>query len=455
MSPHQPPPRCRGPVARRDVLRAGALALGGVTLPRLIAARADARPPDTSVILFWMWGGPSHYETFDPKPDAPEEVRGPFRPTATPVPGTQICELFPRLARLADRYALVRSLRHESAIHNDSSIEVLTGKPVPRPDPTSSALSEHPDFGMVAAALRRSAVPAMPGYVGIPKVPFMVRPTYLGVTAHGFATGDPAAPGFRPTALAPAAGLDPGRLSTRHDLVGQLDDARRRAHEAPGGLGGVRGRALDLLTSPAVAAAFNLAREAPRTRDRYGRHLWGQSCLLARRLVEAGTAVVTVDALAPTLSDRYFSWDDHINAQTKWDLADAMRYRAPFMDQAVSALLEDLHERGLNRRVMVVAMGEFGRTPRVVRDSGTGVTGRDHWPHAYTALVAGGRVPGGTVVGATNRRGEHPQHRPVGPQDLLATLYRHLGIDPRHELHDATGRPIPLLPFGEPIAELG
>jgi hypothetical protein len=402
-----------------------------------------------------MWGGPSHYETFDPKPDAPEEVRGPFRPTRTPVPGTHVCELFPRLARRADRYALVRSLHHDSGVHNDSSIEVLTGKPVPRPDPTSTALSEHPDFGMIVAHIRRAGPAGLPGYVGIPKVPFMVRPTYLGVAAHGFVSGDPSAANFRPTTLVPAAGLDAGRMAVRDDLVGRLDEARRRADISSGGLGGVRGRAVELLTSPAVAAAFDVGREDPRLRDRYGRHLWGQSCLLARRLAEAGTAVVTIDALAPTLSDRYFSWDDHINPQTKWDLADAMRYRAPFMDQALSALLDDLRDRGLDRRVMVVAMGEFGRTPRVVRDAGTGVTGRDHWPHAYTALVAGGRVPGGVVVGATNRRGEHPQHRPLGPQDLLATVYRHLGIDPRRELHDATGRPVPILPFGEPIAELG
>ena len=204
-----------------------------------------------------------------------------------------------------------------------------------------------------------------------------------------------------------------------------------------------------------MARAFDLRREPEKLRDRYGRHLWGQSCLLARRLVEAGTVAVTVDALAPQFNlKRYFSWDDHVNPMTKWDLADAMRYRAPFMDEAVSALIDDLHARGLERRVMVVCVGEFGRTPRVVRHTGSGVTGRDHWPQAFCALVAGGGVRGGQVVGSTNARGEYPKERPLTPQDLLATMYRHLGIDPDHEFQDTLGRPVPVLAHGKAIREL-
>jgi uncharacterized protein (DUF1501 family) len=207
-----------------------------------------------------------------------------------------------------------------------------------------------------------------------------------------------------------------------------------------------------MLVNPRVATAFDLSREDPRLRDRYGRHLWGQSCLLARRLAEAGAAVITIDALAPTLSDRYFSWDDHINVQTRWDLADAMRRRAPFLDQALSALIEDIASRGLDRRVLVVAVGEFGRTPRLVRADG--LSGRDHWPDAQSALVAGGSLRMGQVIGATNRRGEYPVERPLTPKDLLATIYRHLGIDPRVEFRDFAGRPVPILPDGEPIREL-
>lgn len=436
------------PWNRRTILRAGALALGGLTLPKVLKARLNP-PPDTSVILFWMWGGPSHFETFDPKPSAPDGIRGPFRPINTSAPGIQVCELFPKIARQAKRFSLVRSLHHSLPNHNDGSIEVLTGKTPLRPDPTSTNVSEHPDFGMIAANLRSNS--GMPGYVGVPRVPFMVRPNYLGLTAHGFDAGDPSVPAYAPPNLALSTALTRDRVEQRHSLRGNLDWFRRTldrpdvAHD----------RALSLLTSPRVAQAFDLSKESPGLRDRYGRHLWGQSCLLARRLVEAGTVVVTVDALAPKLgNDRYFSWDDHINPTTKWDLADAMRYRAPFMDDAVATLIDDIHERGLQRKVMVVCVGEFGRTPRVVRDAGTGVTGRDHWPGAYCALVAGGGADGGRVIGATNARGEYPKERPLTPQDLLATLYHHLGIDPKHEFTDTLGRPIPVLYSGQPIPEL-
>src|SRR3954466_12313136 len=195
-----------------------------------------------------------------------------------------------------------------------------------------------------------------------------------------------------------------------------------------------------------------LSREDPRLRDRYGRHLWGQSCLLARRLAEAGSSVITIDALAPSLSERYFSWDDHINVQTRWDLGEAMRHRAPFMDQALSALIEDVYARGLERKVLIVAAGEFGRTPRLTHADG--LIGRDHWPAAQSALVSGGGLRMGQVIGATNRRGEDPVERPLTPKDLLATIYRHLGIDHRAEFRDLSGRPIPILPEGEPIREL-
>lgn len=440
--PHSP--------TRRTFLRAGALALGGLSLPELLAAQPPS-PPDTAVILFWMWGGPSHFETFDPKPDAPEGIRGPFRPTRTTVPGTQICELFPRLARQAHRFALVRSLHHALPNHNDGSIELLTGKTPARPDPTSTNFSEHPDFGMIAAELRGRRPAALPGYIGVPRVPFMVRPNYLGVSARGFDAGDPSTAVYSPPNLTLDQALTADRLAGRHSLKACFDGLRRRLDRTDI----LHEKARTLLTSPAVARAFDLSRESPKLRDRYGRHLWGQSCLLARRLVEAGTVVVTIDALAPKSgNERYFSWDDHLNPMTKWDLDDAMRYRAPFMDQAVAALIADLHDRGLQRRVMVVCVGEFGRTPRVVHDAGTGVSGRDHWTQAFCALVAGGGVRGGELIGATNSRGEYPKERPLTPQDLLASLYRHLGIDPRHEFVDSQGRPIPVLAEGKPIREL-
>lgn len=450
-------PRCPGPSSRREFLRLGTLALGGLTLDGLLAAReaSGLSPrPDRSVILFWMWGGPSQLETYDLKPDAPTEYRGPFRPIPSNVPGLDLCELFPRQARLGDRISLIRSLHHGMSSHNDGSIELLTGKTPAVPDPTSTARSDHPDFGMIASKLLGSRPDGLPRYVGIPRQPFMTQPTYLGVSHAAMATGDPSAAAYRPPNLSLSAGVNGHRLDDRRGLLGQFDRLRHDI-DRDGRLSGIdefRESALRMLTSPKIAEAFDLSREDPKLRDKYGRHLWGQGCLLARRLAEAGSNVITIDALAPTLSDRYFSWDDHINAQTRWDLADAMRYRAPFMDQAIAALIEDVHDRGLDQDVLIVATGEFGRTPRLVQSSG--LIGRDHWPDAQSALVSGGGLRMGQVVGATNARGEFPAERPLTPKDLLATIYRHLGIDPTVSFRDFSGRPFPVLAEGEPIREL-
>ena len=333
--------------------------------------------------------------------------------------------------------------------HNDASIELLTGKTPVRPDPTSTSRSDHPDLGMIASKLRGQRADGPPPYIGIPRQPFMTQPTYLGVSHAALATGDPSAPGFRPPNLSLVGGIDGSRLDDRRGLLSQFDRLRRAVDHTGDPF---RDAALQMLTNPQIATAFDLSREDPRLRDRYGRHLWGQSCLLARRLAEAGSTVITIDALAPTLSDRYFSWDDHINPQTRWDMRDAMRYRAPFMDQAISALIEDVYQRGLDRKVLIVAVGEFGRTPRLVNSSG--LIGRDHWPDAQAALISGGGLRMGQVVGATNRKGEYPAQRPLTPKDLLATIYRHLGIDRHAEFHDFSARPVPVLSEGEPIREL-
>ena len=447
---------CQGPLRRREFLRLGTLALGGLGLSDLLAARSIAgkADPGTSVILFWMWGGPSQYETWDPKPDAPDTIRGPFKPIHTAVPGMKICEVFPLQAQIADKFSLVRSLHHQMSAHNDGSIELLTGKTPARPDPTSTALSDHPDFGMIASHVRGKQPNGMPTYIGIPRQPFMTRPNYLGVSHSAFATGDPSVANFRPGGLILDAGLNSSRLDDRRGLRSQFDSLRR-GHELstkPETNDSFEESAFAMLTSPKVASAFDISREDPRLRDRYGRHLWGQATLLARRLAEAGSAVITIDALAPTLSDRYFSWDDHINPQTRWDMADAMRYRAPFMDQAISALIDDVYNRGLDQKILIVAAGEFGRTPRLVQSSG--LIGRDHWPDAMSALISGGGLKMGQVVGSTDRQGAYPADRPLTPKDLLATIYRHLGIDCRAEYRDKTGRPLPILAEGDPIREL-
>jgi hypothetical protein len=283
----------------------------------------------------------------------------------------------------------------------------------------------------------------------------MNRPNYVGQGHRGFATGDPSSPTFRPPNLHLVGGIDDARMYRRRSLLDHFDGMRREVdwRRAMRDSDDLRGRALDLLTSSNVAAAFDLNKEDPKLRDHYGRHPWGQSCLLARRLAEAGVAVITVDAAAPLPGQSlYFSWDDHANAQPGWDMAKGMRWRAPYLDQAVSKLIEDVHDRGLDRKILIVAMGEFGRGPRL--NTANGNIGRDHWPDAMCALVSGGGLRMGQVVGATNSKGEYPKERPLSPQDMLATMYRHLGIDFRHELKDFSGRPIPILRDGEPIDEL-
>jgi hypothetical protein len=444
-------------MSRREFLRIGTLALGGLTLPELLAARqaSGLAAPDTAVILFWMWGGPSHLETYDLKPDAPSEYRGPFKPIHTAVPGLDVCELLPRHARLGKRLSLVRSLHHTMSSHNDGSIEVLTGKTPAVPDPTSTATSQHPDFGMVASKVRGRRVGGLPQYVGIPRQPFMTRPAYLGLSHQGFHAGDPSSPTYSPPHLALAGGISSARLGDRRGLLARFDRLRRDIDLA-GKLEGadkLRGAALQMLTNAEIARAFDIGKEPSRLRDRYGRHLWGQSCLLARRLAEAGAGVITIDALAPEMGKPvYFSWDDHANAQPGWDLARGMHWRAPFLDQALAALIEDIYDRGLDRKILVAALGEFGRTPRLSHNSGC--LGRDHWPDAMCALLSGGGLRVGQVVGSTNSKGEYPKDRPLTPKDLLATFYRHLGIDYRQTFLDFTGRPIPILGEGEPIAEL-
>jgi uncharacterized protein (DUF1501 family) len=448
---------CTGPLPRRAFLRAGCLALGGITLADVLAARAAAGETtrDTSVILLYLHGGPSHLETYDLKPEAPLEYRSIFRPICTNVAGMDLCEHFPLQARLADKLALVRSVHHEMSSHSDGGIEVLTGKTPTRPDPTSTSRSEHPDLGHVASRLRGLHADGLPQYVALPQRLYMTQPAYLGLAHSAFAAGDPSNPSYAPPNLQLVAGVDGSRLDDRRALLEQFDRLRRGL-DVQGSLEAMdrfRATAMQMLTSSAAAAAFDLSREEDALRDRYGRHLWGQACLLARRLAEAGTAVITIYIDTPRTGQEFTNWDDHIlNAGRPGHFGRYMEIRLPYFDQALSALVEDIYARGVDRQIMVVALGEFGRTPRLSQNS-QGV-GRDHWPQAQSVLFAGGGLKTGQVVGATNRKGEYPTSRPLSPKDVLATIYRHLGIDLRHELHDFSGRPIPVLPWGEPIAEL-
>jgi hypothetical protein len=430
--------------------------LGALGLADVLASRAAAGNlhQDTSVILLYLHGGPSQLETYDLKPDAPIEYRSVFNPIPTNVPGIDICELFPQQARIADKFSLVRSLNHDVNIHSDGGIVVLTGKRPTILDPTSQSKSEHPDFGSIASRVRGYGTSAIPPYVAIPQQMYMTRPTYLGWHHSALEISNPESPRLRPGQV-DGAGRDSSQSVDRRRLVEQLD--RMPAAQDPTGRYETAERfrelAFQFLNSPNAAHAFDLSREDDAVRDRYGRHSWGHSCLLARRLAEAGTAVISLYINTPKSGDDYTNWDDHIqNAGRPGHFAHYMRYRLPYLDQSLSALIEDIYRRQLDRKILVVVMGEFGRTPRLSHNANG--TGRDHWPQAYTALVSGGGLRMGQVIGATNSKAEFPTERPYSPQDLLATIYRHLGINPADSIVDLQGRPIPILGTGEPIREL-
>lgn len=463
-------PRLAG---RREFLRLGLGGFAGLSLPGLLRARAQAGEAGaaggdgpTAVILVWLRGGASHLDTFDPKPLAPSEYRGPYGPIRTNVPGIEISELLPRLAGCADRYALVRSLSHTGGGHPAGSLQMLSGDP----DVRDKQGPKYPDWMSVAHHLRSGRKRSLPNYVTVNPVDHydgfgIAGPAYLGPAHEPFAVvGDPSRPDF----VVPNIGLSDDaqrrRLGERVMLKASLDRLRRDIDESGmmAAVDGFEAQAVDLLLSPEAREAFDLAREPEATRDRYGRHAWGQQCLMARRLVEAGVEIVTTEFDGP-LCGRVANWDDHA---VNHHVFDALKHRTPFFDQAVSALIEDVYARGLDKRVLVVVTGEFGRTPRIeyTASSGGGVAsgtagtvqpGRDHWPHAGSMLFAGGGVRTGQVIGATDAKGEEPVERRVGPEDFLATIYRHLDIDFRNVmLEDFAGRPTPIIRSGEPMADL-
>ncbi|MBP88171.1 MAG: hypothetical protein CMJ64_15885 [Planctomycetaceae bacterium] len=448
---------CRGPIDRREFLQAGALGIGGLTLSDLFVRRAVAgtQMKETSVILLYLHGGPSQLETYDLKPEAPIEYRSVFGAISTTVPGMDICDLFPRQAKIADKIAIVRSLHHEMSSHSDGGIEVLTGKTPIKPDSTSTSKSDHPDLGSVTSKWRGISDAAVPPFVSIPNNLYMTRPTYLGLHHSGFQAGDPGGDKYVPPIGKLATGVDGNGLDDRRGLLKQLDRVRGDL-DLQGNMQGndhFRRMAFDMLTNPNVATAFDLEKENSDLRDKYGRNTWGQGCLLARRLAEAGVGVITLYTNTPKNGQEYTNWDDHIgNAGRPGHFAKYMRVRLPYLDQSLATLIEDIYTRDLDRKIMVVVMGEFGRTPRLsVNSSGAG---RNHWPQAYSVLFSGGSLRVGQVVGATNARAEYPTERPYTPKDVLATIYRHLGINWTDAFIDHTGRPIPILPHGHAIPEL-
>lgn len=400
------------------------------------------------MIVVWLWGGPSHMETFDLKPKAPVEFRGSFNPIPTNVPGIEICEHLPGLAQVADKLCIVRSMAHTSPGHANSSHTVMTGytgelieSPPYKP--------KYPDIFTAAHALLAPRREAMPQFVVLPRMRYLGG-AHLGESAAPFEVrADPNAPDFRIPNLDPTP-QQRERLARRSRLLTAFDQARADLDQSGTmeALDEFERKALGMLTGASVREAFDVNAEGPRLRDRYGRNPIGQRCLLARRLVEAGARLVTVDfPMVP--GQKAFSWDDHASV---WNIFDEMRVRLPVLDQAVSALVEDVHARGMDRETLIVVMGEMGRTPRLSNHQGQ--PGREHWSAAMSVLMSGGGMPMGQVIGATTAKGEEPKEHRLTPADLLATWYRYLGIDPTRSFPDRSGRPIPLLPHGQPIAEL-
>jgi hypothetical protein len=428
-----------------------------LSLPSLFRLRAEANEAvqgeRTALLVVWLHGGASHLETYDPKPLAPSEYRGPFRPIATTVPGLHLCELLPKHATLANRYTMLRSLVHTGPCHDSGPQQIFTGFPT-----TINRLKpEHPDLFAITHSLRADSSQAVPGYVGVTPIPYLGS-AYLGLAHEPFAVyGDPNDPHFEVANIGLKNRQDVQRLDERMHLRQRMDQLRHTWEQADrlSVFDAFQSQAWNLVTGPQARRAFDLSLEDPKIRDRYGRNTWGQRCLLARRLVEAGVDLVTATLNGP-LCGRTQSWDDHA---VNHHVFEAMKSRAPYFDQAVTALIEDIYQRGLDKRVLVIVGSDFGRTPRIsyAADSASGAMqpGRDHWPHAMSFLFSGGGIAGGQVIGATDRRGEHAIERQVGVGDFLATVYRHLGIDAeRLEIRDSAGRPIRILREGTPIPEL-
>ncbi len=443
---------CDG-LTRRHFLQVGIAGMASVSLPQILRAKHDsATSKNTSVILLWLDGGPSHMDLYDMKPEAPEEYRGIWRPIRTKVPGIQISELFPKQARITDKFSIIRSLCHHTGDHFAGAHRILTAKDM---GVGSAAIDQRfPGIGAIVHRELGARKRGVPGYVGVPYAASVGQnPGYfgghmLGAQHNPFAPGgDPNAPGYSVSSFNLGQGLTIERLEDRRTLTKHFDTARR-AFDRMGiveAMDRFEQEAFEFVSGPLARRAFDLSREDPRLRDRYGRTHWGQSTLLARRLVEAGVTFVTV---------LLGGWDHH------WDLQAGMERYLPQVDDLVSALFEDLDARGLLETTLVVMCGEFSRTPKM-NDGGNGgpprsmgTPGRDHWGEAMFCLIGGGGVKGGQIVGATDRLGHRPISRPISPSQLHATIYHVLGIDPKIHLLDPSGRPTPVLDDPTPIAEL-
>jgi hypothetical protein len=425
------------------LLRAGVIGAFGLGLDNLLRLRALAAAAGQAreskvknCILIWLAGGPSHIDTFDPKPEATPDVRGEFKPIDTAVPGLQISEVFPNLAKVMDRVTLLRAVTSPEADHDRAAHHMLTGyRPMP-------ALV-YPSYGSVVAKLREEKRGALPPYVAIPDAPIFSSSGYLTPAYDPFGVlNDPNSGTFRVRDLTPPDRLTLDRLRRRKEMVKSLDGFARDVGATP--LTASRDQFSDqayaLLTSSAAQAAFNMGNEPDELRDRYGRTTVGQSCLLARRLIESGVSFVTVN----DRGQGQLGWDTHLN-----NFPALKNTLAPPLDKGVSTLIADLDERGLLASTLVIMMGEFGRTPKINPNAG-----RDHHGRANCAILAGAGIPRGLVLGRTDAKADSPVDHPITPADLAATLFLALGIDPEHKIESPDGRPLRLVDNGKPPKEL-
>ena len=440
---------CDG-MSRRSFVQLGVAGMAAASLGDVARAKqAASKGNDNAAIMIWLDGGPSHLDTYDMKPEAPAEYRGIWMPTATNVPGIEITELFPLQAQHADKFSIVRSLHHDTGGHFHGGHFMLTTKSL---GPNNSGT--FPSIGSIVARERGPRRRGMPSYISVPVASSIgLRPGYFGGNWMGmqydpFQTGgDPNSASFKVANLDLAAGMTVDRLASRRDLNQKLDRIKKTVERGTlfEAMDKFDRDAFEFVSGAAARKAFDINMEDPKLRDLYGRNSWGQSTMLARRLVEAGSTFVTV---------HFGGWDHH------WNLESGYKSVLPRVDMAVSGLLKDLSDRGMLESTLVILCGEFSRTPRM-NDGGNGgpagskgTPGRDHWGNSLFCLLAGGGIKGGQVIGSTNAKGERPLSRAVKPCNLHATIYKALGMDPTLHLLDHQGRPTPVLEDPTPIHEL-
>lgn len=432
--------------ARRDFLRVGAVGAMGLNLSmaRLLQAEAggdlDKSKNDVSFIFVFLKGGLSTIDTFDLKPNAPSEIRGPFKSIRSNVPGTHVGEHIPETAKVMDKFSLIRSFGHRNAGHGPADHFMFTGyHPLGGFNGGLKPNNQQPSMGSVIATKLGARGP-VPPYICLPTMHNSASSAYLGPNAAPFTIeADPSSPGFAVPDLQPPLSVDATRVDDRRGLLSKVDrfqkSAEAKANRGTRELGVFTQRATELMTSKAAKEAFDINQESTKLRDAYGRNTLGQSCLMARRLVESGVRCVTID---------HANWDTHYHnfRVLKEDLL-------PKFDQAIPTLFRDLDDRGLLKKTVVVLTGEFGRTPKINKDAG-----RDHWSRNFTIAIGGGGVQGGRIIGKSDKWAMDPAENPYGPADLCATIYHLMGINPRSEMHTPEGRPIMLTNNGRVIKEL-